>query len=279
MADRNFQIANRAFIESFQRSKALDIQRQREERFERQVQINANFQQANLNIQRQRVDLEERRFERGGTPVNLRTIQTGATTSIFNPRTGEIEETAFPSAKVAGDTGRAIPGRFGVAAQLKESGITGTALTRATENIPLDLNAEEAEGFLLGSEAAPVFEQSLLGFGKSFSRKKGPNVKKEDVEGPFKEFLQKTNFATSTPDQQTGILRSFSESLGVGFEDGPSVVARDEVEFDLKSEFFQKIVEAEKTKPIKVRNAKGEIGTVPANQLQDAIAEGLVPVE
>lgn len=278
----NFQIANRAFQESFQRARALDLQRKREERFDRQLQINSQFQQSSLNLQRQRVDLERRRFE-SPSPLNLRTIQTGEKTSIFNPRTGQIQETAFPSAKVAGEgTGTALPGRFGVAARLKESGITGTALTEATENIPLDLNAEEAEGFLRGSDesALPFFKQSIIGFGKGFQAtpfKK--NVLKEDVEGPLKKFLQDTNFATSTPDQQTGILRAFESSLGIDIEGGDRAVPREEVEFDLKSAFFQKIVEAEKTKPIKVRNAKGEVGTVPANQLQDALEQGLILVE
>ena len=278
----NFQIANRAFQESFQRARALDLQRQREERFDRQLQVNSQFRQADLNIQRERVDLERKRFERG-TPSRFQAINTGATKSVFDPSTGEISPTAFASTKVAGETGGALPGRFAVAATLKESGITGTALTAATENIPLDLNRGEAEGFLLGSEAAPFFQQEgrfTFGAGKGFRARIGrPNVSKEEVEPELKEFLQKTNFATSTPDQQTGILRAFEESLGISFEDGDTAVPRDEVEFDLKSEFFSKIVEVEKIKPIKVRNAKGEIGTVPANQLQDAIEQGLTPVE
>lgn len=248
MARSNIIEFARSFQESLQRQQAIELQRQREERFDRQLIANADFQQANLNIRKQQLDLQERQFERG-PQGSFGAVQLGSQTGVINRRTGAITETAFPSARVAGDTGGALPGRFGVAAQLKESGITGTALTAATQNIPLDLNQEEAEGFLLGSEAAPVFEQSLLGFGKKFARKIGPNVSKEDVAPKFREFLQKTNFATATSDQRVGILRAFDESLGVGFDDGPNVVAKDQVEFDLESPFFQKIVKEQFPNP------------------------------
>ncbi len=249
MARSNVIEFARSFQESFQRAQQIDLQRQREERFDRQLTANADFQQSQLNLQRQRQDLAERQFERGPKPAGLRAIQTGDVTSVFDPTTGQISPTAFPSARVAGDTGSALPGRFGVAAQLKETGITGTALTAATENIPLDLNQEEAEGFLLGSEAAPFFQQEhplTFGLGKGFRARIGrPNVSKEEVAPEFKKFLQNTNFATATPEQQTGILRAFEESLGVGFEDGDTAVPKDEVDFDLQSPFFQSIIRRE----------------------------------
>lgn len=244
MARSNVIEFARGFQESFQRQQQIELQRQREERFDRQLTANAGFRQADLNLRRERVELERRRLEQPATG-SFGAVQLGGQTGVINRRTGEITETAFPSARVAGDTGGALPGKFALAAKLKESGLTGTAIGQLTQNIPADLNEEEAGGFLLGSEAAPVFEQGLLGFGKSFARKIGPNVKKEDVGPKFEEFLRKTNFGTATSDQQTGILRAFDESLGLGFEDGPNVVAKGQVEFDLQSPFFQAIVKRE----------------------------------
>lgn len=250
MARSNIIEFARGFQESFQRQQQIELQKQRTERFDRQLIANADFQQANLNIRKQQLDLQERQFERG-PQGSFGAVQLGSQTGVINRRTGAITETGFPSARVAGDTGGALPGRFGVAAQLKEAGITGTALTEATQNIPLDLNREEAEGFLLGSEATPFFEQGFLfGFGKSFGRRRGPNVRKEDVGPKFEEFLRKTNFGTATQDQQTGILRAFDESLGQEFKDvpgetEPNIVAKSEVEFDLQSEFFQAIIKKE----------------------------------
>ncbi len=250
MARDNIISFARSFQESFQRQQQIEIQRQREERFDRQLTANADFQQSQLNLQRQRLDLQERQFERGPSG-SFGAVQLGGQTGVINRRTGDITETAFPSARVAGDTGGALPGRFGVAAQLKESGITGTALTQATQNIPLDLNQEEAEGFLLGSDESvlPFFKQDLL-FGKGtggggFGRRIGPNLPKELLAPAFKKFLQETNFATKTPDQQTGILRAFDESLGVSETDGETAVSRDEIDFDLQSEFFQSIIKRE----------------------------------
>ena len=89
MARDNFQIANRAFQESFQRAKALDLQQQREERFERQLTVNANFQQANLNIQRQRVDLEERRLSQPPTG-SFGAVQLGGETGVVRG-TGRVD--------------------------------------------------------------------------------------------------------------------------------------------------------------------------------------------
>ncbi len=208
MARSNIIEFARSFQESFQRQQQLELQRQREERFDRQLTANAGFRQADLNIKRQQLDLQERQF------------------------------------------GGALPGRFGVAAQLKESGITGTALTAATQNIPLDLNQGEAEGFLLGSDESvlPFFEQGILGFGKmKFGKQLGVfNVNKEEAALSFKKFLKDTNFAEKTLDQQTGILRAFEESLGISETDGRTAVSKAEVDFDLQSEFFQKIIAQEK---------------------------------
>lgn len=255
MARSNIIEFARSFQASFQRQQALELQQQREERFGRQLTANAGFRQADLNLRREQLDLQERQFERG-PQGSFGAVQLGGRTGIVNRQTGEVTVptdpatgTAFPSARVAGDTGSALPGKFALAAKLKESGLTGTAIGQLTQNIPADLNAEGAEGFLLGSEAAPTFEQSLLGFGKSFARKKGPNVKKEDVAPKFREFLQKTNFATATPDQRVGILRAFDESLGLGFEDGTNVVAKGQVEFDLESPFFQDIIKEQFPNP------------------------------
>ncbi len=248
MARSNIIQFARSFQESFQRQQQIELQRQREERFDRQLIANADFQQSQLNLQRQRLDLQERQFERGPSG-SFGAVQLGPQTGVINRRTGDITETGFPSAKVAGDTGGALPGRFGVAAQLKETGITGTALTEATRNIPLDLNRGEAEGFLLGSDESvlPFFEQTVFGFGKmKFAGIKGIfNVNRQEVTSSFKDFLRDTNFATKTPDQQTGILRAFEESLGQNITDGPSAVPRDEIDFDLQSPFFQAIIKRE----------------------------------
>ncbi len=248
MARSNIIEFARSFGESFQRQQAIELQRRREERFDRQLVANADFQQSQLNLQRQRLDLQEKQFERGPTG-SFGAVQLGGQTGVIDRQTGEITETAFPSARVAGDAGGALPGRFGVAAQLKESGITGTAITEATQNIPLDLNQEEAEGFLLGSDESvlPFFEQGFLGFGKmKFGAQKGFfNVNRQEVTGPFRDFLRDTNFATKTPDQQAGILRAFDESLGQDETDGKTAVPRDEVDFDLESDFFKDIIKAE----------------------------------
>ena len=253
MARDNIISFARNFQESFQRQQQIELQRQREERFDRQLIANADFQQSQLNFQRQRLDLAERQFERGPSG-SFGAVQLGRQTGVINRRTGDITETAFPSARVAGDTGRALPGRFGVAAQLKETGLTGTALTQATQNIPLDLNQGEAEGFLLGSDESvlPFFEQGILGFGKmKFGKQLGVfNVNRQEVTGPFKDFLRNTNFATKTTDQQTGILRAFEESLGVDItgDNAKTAVPRDEIDFDLQSPFFQSIIKAERAK-------------------------------
>jgi len=246
MARDNIISFARNFQESFQRQQQIEIQRQREERFGRQLTANADFQQSQLNLQRQRFDLEERRFVRGPKPAGLRAIQTGAKTSVFDPATGQITETAFPSARVAGDT-TTLPGKFALAAKLKQSGLTGTVINQLTQNIPSDLNEESAEAFLRASDESvlPFFEQTTFGFGKTkFGISPFKNVSQKEAEGPFRKFLQETNFASATPDQQEGILRAFDESLGLDFGDSRAV-PRDEIDFDLQSPFFQSIIKRE----------------------------------
>ncbi len=244
---RNIINFARGFQESFQRAQQIKIQRQREERFDRQLTANADFQQSQLNLQRQRLDLAERQFERGPTG-SFGAVQLGGQTGIINRRTGDITETAFLSARVAGDV-TTLPGKFGLAAKLKQSGLTGTVINQLTKNIPSDLNEEAAESFLRANDESvlPFFQQTIFGFGKmKFAGIKGRfNVQQEDVAGPFRKFLQDTDFATGTPDQQEGILRAFDESLGVDIEGGGRAVPRDEVDFDLQSPFFQKIVKIE----------------------------------
>ncbi len=247
MARRNIIEFARSFQESFQRQQQIELQRQREERFDRQLVANADFQQSQLNLQRQRLDLQERQFERGPKPAGLRAIQTGATTSVFDPATGDISPTAFPSARVAGDT-TTLPGKFALAAKLKQSGLTGTTINQLTQNIPSDLNEESAEAFLRASDESvlPFFEQTIFGFGKTKfgAQPFVKNVSQKEAEGPFRKFLQDTNFASATPDQQEGILRAFDESLGLDFGDSRAV-PRDEIDFDLQSEFFQAIIKRE----------------------------------
>ncbi len=245
MARDNIIGFSRSFLESFQRAQQLDLQRQREERFGRQLTANAGFQQSQLNLQRQRLDLQERQFERGPSG-SFGTAQLGGRTGIINRRTGEITETAFPSARVAGDT-TTLPGKFALAAKLKQSGLTGTVINQLTQNIPSDLNEESAEAFLRASDESvlPFFEQTIFGFGKTkFGISPFKNVSQKEAEGPFRKFLQDTNFASATPDQQEGILRAFDESLGLDFGDSRAV-PRDEVDFDLQSPFFQAIIKRE----------------------------------
>ncbi len=249
MARDNIISFARSFQESFQRQQQIEIQRQREERFDRQLIANADFQQSQLNLQRQRFELEQQRFERGPKPAGLRAIQTGQTTSIFDPSTGKITETAFPSARVAGDT-TTLPGKFALAAKLKQSGLTGTVINQLTQNIPSDLNEESAEAFLRASDESvlPFFEQTTFGFGKTKfgAQPFVKNVSQKEAEGLFREFLQETNFASATPDQQEGIIRAFDESLGVSEEEGGrTAVPRDEIDFDLQSPFFQAIIKRE----------------------------------
>ena len=257
MADNIIRFA-RSFQESFQRAQQIELQRQREERFGRQLIANADFQQSQLNLQRQRLDLAERQFKQGPRPLGLRTIQTGPTTSIFDPAEGTITPTGFPSARVAGDV-TTLPGKFGLAAKLKQSGLTGTVVNQLIQGIPADLNEEAAEAFLRASDESvlPFLEQTVFGFGKmKFAGIKGRfNVQQEDIAPVFRKFLQDTQFATSTPAQQEGILRAFDESLGADITDAKGkvqtrAVPRDEVEFDLQSPFFQKIIQTERAKAI-----------------------------
>ena len=272
MADNIIRFS-RSFIESFQRAQQIELQKQREGRFGRQLIANADFQQSQLNLQRQRLDLAERQFERGPRPAGLRTIQTGGVTSVFDPTTGQITETEFPSARVAGDIAT-LPGKFGLAAKLKQSGLTGTVIDRLTAPIPADLDEEAAEAFLRASDESvlPFFQQEApltFGLGKGFRAKIGRfNVQQEDVEPVFRKFLQDTQFATSTPAQQEGILRAFDESLGADITDAKGrvqtrAVPRDEVEFDLQSPFFQKIIQVERAK------APQPTGPSPTKRKQD----------
>ncbi len=50
-----------------------------------------------------KLDLQERQFERGPSG-SFGAVQLGGQTGVINRRTGDITETAFPSARVAGDT-------------------------------------------------------------------------------------------------------------------------------------------------------------------------------
>ncbi len=267
----------RSFQEAFQRQQQIEIQRQREERFDRQLTANAGFRQADLNIKRQQLDLQERQFERG-PQGSFGAVQLGSQTGVINRRTGEISETAFPSARVAGDTGDTFsPGKFGIATQLKEAGLTGTAVTEAIQNIPIGFNREEAEGFLLGGDPSVVpflRQESPLTFGlaKGFGAQPfTKNASQTEIEPIFKKFLQDTDFAGKTPDQQRGILAAFESSLGkerLDIEGGKNVVPRDEVDFDLQSEFFQKIIEAEGGKSLQP--------TQGTNLLQKALDENKI---
>ncbi len=246
MARRNIIEFARSFQESFQRQQQIELQRQREERFDRQLVANADFQQSQLNLQRQRLDLQERQFERGPKPAGLRAIQTGATTSVFDPSTGQISPTQFPSARVAGDT-TTLPGKFSFGKSLKESGVTGSEITERVSAIPPDLSAEAAEAFDSARDSLPFFEQTIFGFGRTKfgAQPFVKNVSQKEIEGPFKKFLQDTNFASTTPDRQEGILRAFDSFLGVSETDGRTAVPRDEIDFDLQSEFFQAIIKRE----------------------------------
>ena len=253
MARDNIISFARSFQEAFQRQQQIEIQRQREERFDRQLTANADFQQSQLNLQRQAQDLRERQFERGPSG-SFGAVQLGGQTGVINRRTGELDVpidpttgAAFPSARVAGDT-TTLPGKFALAAKLKQSGLTGTVINELTQNIPSDLNEESAEAFLRASDESvlPFFEQTTFGFGKTKfgAQPFVKNVSQKEAEGPFRKFLQDNNFASATPDQQEGILRAFDESLGLDLGESRAV-PRDEIDFDLQSEFFQSIIKRE----------------------------------
>ena len=62
MARSNVIEFARSFQESFQRAQQLDLQRQREERFDRQLIANADFQQSQANTQREQFAQRERRL-------------------------------------------------------------------------------------------------------------------------------------------------------------------------------------------------------------------------
>ncbi len=246
MARSNVIEFARSFQESFQRQQQIEIQRQREERFNRQLIANADFQQSQLNLQRQRFGLEQQRFERG-TPTKFQAINTGDIKSIFDPVKGTITPTEAQSSRVAGDDTSGLPGKFTFGKSLKESGVTGREITERVSAIPPDLDAEAATAFDSARDFLPFFEQTTFGFGKTKfgAQPFVKNVSQKEIQGPFIKFLQDTQFAAKTENEQGAILRAFDNFLGVDETDGRTSVPRDEVDFDLQSEFFQSIIKRE----------------------------------
>ncbi len=240
MARSNVIEFARSFQESFQRQQQIEIQRQREERFDRQLTANADFQQSQLNLQRQQ---EERLGQQAESTRGLRERQFG-----LAERRVELAEAQFGLSTQ--DTINLNP-KLEFLGKASKAGVPTSIVEEIAPFIPDDATTEETPIFFEVAEKLPFFKQAFLfGIGEGFGRRKGPNISKEDVAPAFKGFLQSTNFANRTPSEQAAILRSFDESLGINREDGEgniitNAVARDQVEFDLQSDFFKDIIKAE----------------------------------
>ncbi len=237
MARSNIVEFARSFQGSFQRQQQIELQRKREERFDRQLTANADFQQSQLNLQRQQ---EERLGQQAESTRGLRERQFG-----LAERRVELEERRFGQSTQ--DTIKLNP-KLEFLGKASKAGVPTSIVEGIAPLIPDDATAEETPVFFEIAEKLPFFEQGIFGFGKSFAAIKGRfNVQQEDVATEFRAFLQNTDFANRPFNEQQVILRSFEESLGVdiGGDDPETAVPRDEVEFDLQSEFFQSIIKRE----------------------------------
>lgn len=97
MADENVALnLLSGFLKGVGESQELRLARQREERFERQLDISANFRQQTLNIQQKRLELEERRLA-GGPTASERRSRTMAFNSLIN----NIDKARDPQTKAA----------------------------------------------------------------------------------------------------------------------------------------------------------------------------------
>ncbi len=240
MARSNVIEFARSFQESFQRQQQLELQKQREERFGRQLTANADFQQSQLNLSRQQ---EERLGQQAETTRGLRERQFG-----LAERRVELEERRFGLSQQ--DTINLNP-KLEFLGKASKAGVPTSIVEEIAPFIPDDVTTEEAPIFFEVAEKLPFFEQEGLagltfglasGFRKRLFR---PNVSKDEVAPQFRGFLQSTNFANRSASEQQTILRSFEESLGISETDGRTAVARDQVEFDLQSPFFRDIVAKE----------------------------------
>ncbi|KKN00018.1 hypothetical protein LCGC14_1142060 [marine sediment metagenome] len=241
----NFQRFNRSFQESFQRARQIELQRQREERFERQLTVNAQFQQSQLNTQREQFAQRERRLTgQAGISADIREREFG-----LSERRVELAEAQFGRSEQFN-----LPPKLEFLGRLSKRGVPAKIIGDIDPLIPDDATAEESPVFFEVAQKLPFFQQEsffTFGLGEGFrERIKRPNVSQEEVAPEFRRFLQETNFASRPPGEQATILRSFEESLGINIsgDDPKTAVPRDEVEFDLQSPFFQEIIKAERAK-------------------------------
>ena len=261
MARDNIISFARGFQESFQRAQQIDLQRQREERFDRQLIANADFQQSQLNLQRQQ---EERLGQQAETARGLRERQFG-----LAERRVELEERRFGQSEQ--DSINLNP-KLEFLGKASKAGVPTSIVEEIAPLVPDDATAEETPIFFEVAEKLPFFKQEgfaglTFGLAPGFRKRiKRPNVSKEEVAPKFRGFLQSTNFANRPPSEQATILRSFESSLGIDIsgDEPETAVARDQVEFDLQSEFFQDIIKAE--------SGKGQEG----NPLQKALDENKI---
>ncbi len=243
MARSNIIEFARSFQESFQRQQQIEIQRQREERFDRQLIANADFQQSQANTQRQQFEQREQRLAgQAEVSAGFRERQFG-----LAERRVELEEAQFGLSQQ--DLINLNP-KLEFLGRASKAGVPTSIVEEIAPFIPDDATTEEAPIFFEVAEKLPFFKQAFLfGIGEGFGRRKGPNISKEDVAPAFKDFLQSTNFANRPLSEQAAILRSFEESLGINRKDAEgnitNAIARDQVEFDLQSEFFKDIIKAE----------------------------------
>ncbi len=99
MADENVALnLLSGFLRGVGESQELRLARQKEQRFERQLDISANFRQQTLNLQRRRVELEEERFRLAGIPT---TSERRARITAFNNLINNIDKARDPQTKSA----------------------------------------------------------------------------------------------------------------------------------------------------------------------------------
>lgn len=258
MARSNVIEFARGFQESFQRQQQLELQRQREKRFGRQLTANATFQQSQANTQRQQFEQTQQRL----------TKQAEASFGLAREKF-EFEKLKF--GELMRDEINLNP-KLEFLGKASKEGVPTSIVEQIEPFIPDDVTTEEAPIFFEVAQKLPFFKQDFLfgkgtGFGGGFGRRaKAPNAPKELIAPKFRSFLQDTDFANRPFNEQAAILRSFEESLGVNIRDAEdkiiNAVSRDEVEFDLQSPFFQKIIEEEGGKALQPVPAGGDLSDV-----------------
>ena len=99
MADENVALnLLSGFLRGVGESQELRLARQKEKRFERQLDISANFRQQTLNLQKRRVELEEERFRLAGGPT---TSERRSRITAFNSLINNIDKARDPQTRSA----------------------------------------------------------------------------------------------------------------------------------------------------------------------------------